>query len=576
MTFLAHLSPAGTRLESAAAMRSSWSGQGGSSFRLSVQIFSPLAEAAELHPAPGLPGLHFAGRVRLDRRAELVTALGLSRHGSAAASDAMLCLHAWARWHGQAIDRLHGDFAFVVWDAARRELFCARDRIGVRSLAWLRDGADWWIGDALNELLAAAPARARAFDDRWIADFLESGVSSDPSATVYAQVRRLPPAHVLRAAGRAEPEIRRYWQLGPAEPVLLRSTGAYREQFNDLLATAVADRLPASGRVGIMLSGGLDSTSLAATAVDLVGGDRVVARTGIVGGERDPEAAASRTVAERLGISQAFVEMALLAYDPAWPQRGERTAEPDLAITRPPAFTASVAQMGSQATVWFYGEGPDNALTFEWRAWLRWLARRRRWTTLAGACASWVATKTPREWVTTVAVWTGREPLWSPPPPMPWLRPLADVPRTLESTADFWRPQALANLRGPLWPDMLEELDRQHAVGSVDWRHPFLDLRLLEFMLRTPPVPWGRRKRLIREAMAGRLPEETLRRGKTAFYQDPGTEFQSHPLPPLRLSGAIEDYVSVADLPAAPAHPEHFRCLVRVAILDHWLRHRRA
>ena len=536
-----------------------------------LAVLSPLASRAELRTASGAQ-LCLVGRVRLDRAAELIAPL--AARGAAPvdrADHAALCLAAWALWGEAAVEHLHGDFAFVLWDGGARRLFAARDRLGVRGLVAWENAAGWWLGDSLDEVLAAAGQRPTKPDPQWIADFLGAEVSGDPGRTAYADVRRLPPAHVLSITP-AGSRLSRYWQFGPAELLRPRSAGAVCEEFRSLLATALAERLPAEGKVGIMLSGGLDSTTLAAGSVDLIGPERVVGRTLLFSLERDPEGPAARDVAAYLGIAHRCTETAGLQYDPLWHEAAESPAEPDLTITQPRAHASVRAAMAQDARVWFYGEGPDNALTFEWRAHLAWLARRRRWLDLAQTGAIWLATKPLAEWATTLAVWSGRKPSWPPPPPTPWVRRPPAAPAIAEPRADTWRPDALANLAGPLWPDMFQGLDRHYAAEGIDWRHPFLDLRLLEFMLRTPPVPWARHKRLLRRAMAGRLPAATLKRRKTPLVEDLAGASLSRAMPPMPRGGPIEAYVSVRDLPEIPADAEQAQSLLRVAVLDHWLR----
>ena len=112
----------------------------------------------------------------------------------------------------------------------------------------------------------------------------------------------------------------------------------------------------------------------------------------------------------------------------------------------------------------------------------------------------------------------------------------------------------------------------QHAAAGIDWRHPFLDLRVLEFMLHTPPIPWARRKRLIRQAMAKRLPRAILRRDKTPLHHDLTTELLRRNMPPMPRKGAkVEAFVAIERLPEDPASAEDPNALLRVAILDHWL-----
>ena len=87
--------------------------------------------------------LHFVGRLRLDRRDQLIKKLGAPHSlGTDAAGDAQTCLHAYARWEDNFIDHIEGDFAFAIWDEDRRKLVCASQtracsgRLGRRSADW--------------------------------------------------------------------------------------------------------------------------------------------------------------------------------------------------------------------------------------------------------------------------------------------------------------------------------------------------------------------------------------------------------------------------------------------------------
>ena len=536
----------------------------------SICNVSALASQAELHLGDGVR-LQFVGRVRLDRREELQVELratsAILRDGP---SDAELVLLAFAVWGDSVVDHIHGDFALAIWDESKRRLFCVRDRLGVRSLAYLHHAGGWWVSDSLAELLAVSQFSSQSYDAVWIADFLESGVSSDPARSVYAAVKRLPSGHVIQLDG-TEAKVHRYWRLELGEPLILASPSQYLERFEALLSASIRDRLP-GGTVGIMLSGGLDSSTLAALSVESVGADRVTGLTMLVCPDRDPETAASSEVAAHLGIRHRQIDSDRLFYDPGWPESGASTAEPSITITIPQARHAQTHDMAREAAVWFYGEGPDNALTFEWRSHLGWLRRQGKWWLLLKSIATYLRTKSLREWGTTLAVWSGRKSVFWPDPHTPWVRRPDRAAEGGVPREPSWRPAAMANLRGPLWPAFLEELDAQHAETGIDWRHPYLDLRVLEFMLHTPPIPWGRRKRLLRQAMAGRLPRAILRRDKTPLHHDLYSELLRRDMPPMPGKGAkVEAFIATENLPENAASAEDPAALLRVAILAHWL-----
>src|SRR5690242_8190795 len=264
-----------------------------------------------------LDGLRIAGSIRLDARDDLLATLGVA---DKSVGDAALCLHAWHRWGEGFVDRLTGDFAFVLWDETRRRLLLVRDQLGVRSLFYARIGTAWVVSDSLD-WLAAQPGLDKRLDETWIGDFLVTGHSLDPWRTVYAAVKRLPPGH-WAALTRDGETVRRYWQLSVTEPLFLRDGRAYGERLRELTKTAIGARTPA-GRLGISMSGGLDSTTLAALSVETLGdAARVTARSAHFETlMADDEPRFARLAAQSLGISLSF-DKADAVYDPQWRQRG--------------------------------------------------------------------------------------------------------------------------------------------------------------------------------------------------------------------------------------------------------------
>ena len=544
---------------------------------VSLRGLSGLAQSAELRL--GEESYQIIGRIRLDRRGELISRLNPRfLECDPAATDADLCLRAYAVWGDDFINHIHGDFAFALWDDQRRQLFCARDRLGVRTLTYLECGGVWWVSDSLSDLIAASGFVGQALDQVWIKDFLANGFCDDPSRTVYACAHRLLPGHTLTIATERT-QIYRFWQLEVAEPLFLKSTGDYLERFHALLGDSIHDRMPV-GKVGVLMSGGLDSSTLAAKTVELNGSaDRVIARTWLVCSDLDPEDRASRLVAQHLGIQQVLIDGDQLNYDPDWRVRPAEGVEPTWADIYPAARRADQRAMEQQATCWFYGEGPDNALTFEWQAYLNWLAKRSMWSRLPKTVMTYLGTKSLKEWNTTLGVWSGRKQVVWPTPDLSWIRDSGSgvVPSDDSDDASSWRPHAFKSFRGGQWPFFLEALDSEYASTAIDWRHPYLELSLLEFMLSTPPIPWGRRKRLIRSAMKSSLPLEILERDKTPLYHDTLADKLRHNPPIMPSRGAkITEFIDIERLPSSNANFMDPYALLRVSILDHWLNTRNA
>ena len=533
-------------------------------------VFDPDRQPTGLDESLG--GCRIAGSIRLDARDDLRAALGLADNSI---GDAMLCLHAWRRWGDGFVERLGGDFAFALWDDSRRRLLLVRDQLGIRSLFYARIGATWVVSDSLD-WLAARPSLDRRLDETWIGDFLATGHSLDPWRTIYAAVKRLPPGHCA-ALTRDGETVRRYWQLTVNEPLFLRDGRAYGERLRALTKTAIRDRAPA-GRLGISMSGGLDSTTLAALSVEALGdAGRVTARCAHFETlMADDEPRFAGLVAESLGIALGF-DKADAAYDPQWRERGIRTAEPTPAIVNAHREQALARSMAAEASVWFFGEGPDNALVFEREAYLGWLLRTGRWVRAASALCRYVGLKLgERE--------QRQQPSLSSLPASSefpaWLRPdfieragLRERLQAFQSPPPHdhpWHPRALGSFGTPAWQSLLANLEADRAHG-LDWRHPYLDLRVLQFLLSVPPVPWARRKLVLREAMRGRLPAEVLARRKTPLAANTLHRAVSGvDLPPLAASAALEPWLDPARLPRRPQAAD-LELLIAVHALDHWL-----
>jgi asparagine synthase (glutamine-hydrolysing) len=202
-------------------------------------------------------GFAVVADTRLDNRESLV---GWTNSTAGGASDAKLILSSYRRWGEACVERLTGDFAFAIWDPQRRVLFCARDHFGVKPLCYSVTSDRAAVATEGKALSALPDHRSRRNDQR-IADYL-LGVSSDPRSTFDHNVVRLPPAHFLRVSSDAV-ECRPYWTL---EADAKRVSNQPVEQFRDLFATAVRRRTIDAPRISAMLSGGLDSSSIACVA----------------------------------------------------------------------------------------------------------------------------------------------------------------------------------------------------------------------------------------------------------------------------------------------------------------------
>ena len=203
--------------------------------------------------------------VRLDNRPELLRELAA---GPAVAEEELVLL-AYRRWGVRCPAHLRGDFAFAIWDDAERRLLLARDHFGVRQLHyWERAGTVAFSTEIRG--LRALPWITTSVDESRLAAMGRLDLS-DPGATLYQGIRRLPPASSLVLTP-GSVRLSRYWSLEDAPEVRLPSSAEYAEAYRELFTRSVEARLRGPARIGSTLSGGLDSTSVACVARDLLGG----------------------------------------------------------------------------------------------------------------------------------------------------------------------------------------------------------------------------------------------------------------------------------------------------------------
>ena len=182
-------------------------------------------------------------------------------------TDEQLILHAYTVWGCACVEHLLGDFAFVIWDGESRRLFCARDHFGVKPLYYTRLAKSLVVSNTLN-CIRLHPQVSGALNEAAIGDFLLFGQNQDLATTVYQAIKRLPPAHTLTWTGDTL-VIQRYWELPLDEPLHYAKPSDYVERFQELFSAAVADRLRMRD-IGVAMSGGMDSTSVAAMAKRLL------------------------------------------------------------------------------------------------------------------------------------------------------------------------------------------------------------------------------------------------------------------------------------------------------------------
>ncbi len=335
----------------------------------------------EKQPANLEGKLWITADARIDARAELIAKL--RDHGelcSLSDPDCELILHAYRAWGEKCVEHLLGDFAFAIWDARSRRLFCARDHFGVKPFFYARVGDSFIFSNTLN-CVRIHPAVSDELNELAIADFLLFDGNQEPDTTAFSDIRRLRAAHVLSLQDGSLSD-RRYWTLPVDKPVNYKKASEYVENFLELLDTAVSDRLRTE-RAGILLTGGLDSSTVAAAArnVSLKNGqgtelygyttvyDRLIP---------DEERYYSGLVGKKLGIPIEY----LVADDYGLFERAE---QPNTRLPEPFYYpfqaqeTDQYSKVAARARVVLTGDGGDPGLGTSLTAHLSRLCRRRQY-----------------------------------------------------------------------------------------------------------------------------------------------------------------------------------------------------
>lgn len=217
-----------------------------------------VGERQPLRATDGNRTLVFDGR--LDNRADLLQALECQE---TTLSDAKLILSAYERWGTDCVKRLLGPFAFALYDRTERTVFCARDALGDRTLYYYLDARVLVVASEEQAILRYPTVTTRV-NERRLASYFALEHPTDGS-TFFTNVMELLPAHVLYV-GEEKYRTWRYWDVDPRRRVRYRTDEEYGEHFHALLNESVLCRLRTSAPPAVMMSGGLDSTSVAALA----------------------------------------------------------------------------------------------------------------------------------------------------------------------------------------------------------------------------------------------------------------------------------------------------------------------
>ena len=462
-------------------------------------------------------------------------------------SDTEVLVHGYVEWGpAKLLDRIEGMFAFGLWDARTKRLVLARDRMGQKPLFYshLADGSITFASE-LKGLLAHPKVEPQVSDEGFAAYLTYEYLPGDLS--ILNGVQKLLPGTWLSFQGGAA-ESHRYWDIPFADHA---APSDAVEKFTELLDRAVARRLISDVPVGVFLSGGIDSSALAASVVRQRSAANV--KTFAIGfqDESYDESSMARMVADHLGTEHHERIFTFDAMRDILPEVASFLDEPlgDASLL-PTYFLSRFAR--EQVTVALGGDGADELLL----GYPTFFADRfgeafGRLPSFLRSSVRSLGLKLPvssknfsfdfkvnsflraadarSEW---------RHPLWlgsvlpgsEDDPLHPDLRHRFPKPVVLQFATDQYdSPDSRSHMqrlsyqycRGYLAEDILHKLDRASMAVSLEARSPYLDRELVELMVSLPPslklkFP-NRGKVILKEAMRDRLPSVVIDRPKKGF-----------------------------------------------------------
>jgi len=448
--------------------------------------------------------------------------------------------------HGEAmVSRLRGMFAFAIWDARKRQLFCARDRVGKKPFFWAREGSRFWFASELQALLQD-PELDRTIDEAALAVYVAVHYVPHP-LSAFARVRKLPPASTLTVTEHGE-RIDRYWSLNYCEKIADVPDEELAERLWAQIREATRVRLMSEVPLGAFLSGGIDSSAVVAAMAEQMSEPVKTFSIGFADDDYD-ELRYARTIAQRFGTDHHEFRVEPSAVE-IMPKLLRHYGEPFADPSAIPTFY--LAQLTAEhVTVALNGDGGDESFGGYNRypigdkaPHLNWLPEPLRVLspslarmigdgrhpssprTKAARLASILAMSPSERYATAVSAFDE----------VRWRRLLTPdfaaavdgagphrfiVTAWAGSAADNRVDQMMAtDVETYLPDDLLVKMDIATMAYSVEARSPFLDHHLMEFAASLPAhhkLSEANGKRLLKRALRGMLPDEILSRPKMGF-----------------------------------------------------------
>ena len=475
-------------------------------------------------------------------------------------SDTETILHAYRQYGAGCVEHFRGMFSFVLWDKDAQVLFCARDRLGIKPFYYSWDGQLFVFGSEIKAVLAH-PNVATAFDESALPEYLASGYLTG-EGTMFQKIRKLMPGHWLLLDlkhSNPEPQIVRYWDVPEPQHVNERPDADWIRECRERLEEAVETRLMSDVPLGMFLSGGVDSSAIAALIRRKTSGAVKTFSVGYREAEFS-ELSYAAEVARTVGTEHHETVIGMEDFFRALPDLIWHEDEP---IAWPSSvslyFVSKLA--AQQVKVVLTGEGADELFGgYKRYAWqllnergMRYYgvipAGARKWVRESIESSSMLSASMRRKLNHTFAGREGNleslylDSFYSAFSAEQQKELLGHEPAGVYGDyLHYWssRPQA-SSLQRMLYADqktylleLLMKQDQMSMACSIESRVPFLDHPFVEFASRVPDrlkIRGNTQKYILKKAVEDLIPHEILYRKKMGFptplsrwFRDPKAE----------------------------------------------------
>jgi asparagine synthase (glutamine-hydrolysing) len=461
-------------------------------------------------------------------------------------SDTEVIVHLYEQYGRECVQHLRGMFGFLLWDSKRRVLFGARDRFGIKPFYYIHTPERFVCASEIKAILACPGVRGQ-LNAEAVPEYLAFGYLSGEE-TFFQGIRKLPPAHTIEVMETGQVHIERYWDLKDRPPGESRPFSYYAREYGERLEQGVSDHLMSDVPLGVFLSGGLDSSAIAALMTRI---RRSPIETFSVGYAETPysELEYARAVATHIGSVHHEVRVGREQFFETLPTVIWHEDEP-LAWPCSVALYHVAHLAREHVKVVLTGEGSDETLAgylrYPWTVWnaradrvyralsTAWLRKQIRkniaTSTLLGAklkkkiehsCLA----RDGQQWTdfyfdNFFSAFTEREQ-----------RTLLENPGSADSVYGnnlrIWERSSGDLLKRLLYTDLQTFLlegnmmqDNVSMAASLEARVPFLDHELVEYAYNIPPqfhTQGLSGKRILKETVAPLLPSIVLHRKKLGF-----------------------------------------------------------